>query len=78
MPLIEGAVSKMDRPFRRDICVASICEPKARILKAIEELNAVPVGFGWTKSPLEFARNTTVLPQRSPGDSMRYEHRALG
>ena len=47
--LVESAFSKMARSFLRHIRVASLDELKHRILKGIDEMNAVPVRFQWKK-----------------------------
>lgn len=53
--LIECAFSKMARTFLRHIRVDSINELKARILKGIDEINASPVVFRWSKFDLGVA-----------------------
>ena len=53
--LIECAFSKMARTFLRHIRVASIDELKARILKAIDEMNQLPVVFRWNKFDIGIA-----------------------
>jgi transposase len=50
--LIECAFSKMARTFLRHIRVTSKDDLKQRILKGIEEINALPVVFRWNKFDL--------------------------
>lgn len=53
--LVESAFSKMARTFLRHIRVTSLDDLKRRILKGIDEMNAMPVRFQWKTFDLGLA-----------------------